>query len=109
MAIGIEIGVRLVEHHQERLAIKCSGKRDALPRVSRKRRSMLSDLRVEAISKLDDHIVDASRPSATLDVADVDVQSETNEGRCCGSWSIVPDRRPMTLLTLSEPLWHGST
>ena len=48
LAFGIEIRIRLVEHDQERIAIKRARKRDALRLAGRQRSPLLADLRLVA-------------------------------------------------------------
>ena len=59
IALGIEIGVRLVEHDQERIAVERPRQRHALRLAGRKRGALLADLGVVAVAHLDDHLVDA--------------------------------------------------
>jgi hypothetical protein len=44
IAVSIEVGVRLVEHDQERIAIKRTGERDKLPLAGRQCGITLADL-----------------------------------------------------------------
>ncbi len=57
VALGVEVGIRLVEHHEERIAIERARERDALALAGREHRTALPDLRVIAFRKPDDHIV----------------------------------------------------
>ena len=61
IAFGIEIGIGLVEHHQEGIAIERPGKGDALALPGREGRSMVADPRLIALGKLADHPVRAGR------------------------------------------------
>ena len=59
IAVGVEIGVGLVEHDQERIAVERAGQRDALPLSGRERRAAFADLRVVAVRQSQHHLVHA--------------------------------------------------
>ena len=50
VAFGIEIGIRLVEHDQERIAVERARQRDALRLAGRQRGALLADLGVVALA-----------------------------------------------------------
>ena len=50
VALGVEIGVGLVEHDQERIAIERARQRDALRLPGRQRGALLADLGVVALA-----------------------------------------------------------
>jgi len=57
IAVAIEICVRLVEHHQHRLAEQCAREPDALPLTARKTCAVIPDHGVIALGKTLDHHV----------------------------------------------------
>ena len=59
VTLGVEIGVRLVEHDQERVAIERARQRDPLPLSGRKRRPAFADLGLIAVRQAQDQLVDA--------------------------------------------------
>src|SRR5271165_900471 len=59
VAFGIEIGVRLVQNHQERVAIERAGKRNALGLPGRQSGAPLADLGIVAALQGNDHVVNA--------------------------------------------------
>ena len=59
VAFGIEIGIGLVEHDQEGIAVQRAGQRHALRLARRQRGALLADLGVVAVAHLDDHVVHA--------------------------------------------------
>ena len=59
VALAVEIGVRLVEHDQERIAVERARQRHALGLAGRERRALLADLGVVALAHLDDHLMHA--------------------------------------------------
>ena len=59
VAFGIEIGVRLVEHDQEGMAVQRPRQPDALRLPGRQGRALLADLGVVTFTHLDDHLVHA--------------------------------------------------
>ena len=61
VAFGIEIGIGLVEHDQERIAIKRARERDALRLAGRQRAAMLADDGLIAVGQIDDEVVNAGR------------------------------------------------
>ena len=50
LALGIEIGIRFVQHHEKRLAVERAGKRDALTLAGRQSCSTLAELRLDTPS-----------------------------------------------------------
>ena len=50
VALGVEIGIGLVEHHQERIAVERARERDALRLAGRQRRALLADLGLVAFA-----------------------------------------------------------
>ena len=50
VAFGVEIGIRLVEHDQERIAIERARERDALALPGRQRAAVFADLGVVAVA-----------------------------------------------------------
>src|SRR6185503_13518533 len=56
LALGVEIGGRLVEHDEEWIAVECASERDALPLPARKDRAAFADPRVVAGRKPQDHL-----------------------------------------------------
>ena len=58
-ALGVEVGVGLVEHDQERIAVERPGERHALALAGRQRRAALADLGLVAVRQLQDHVVHA--------------------------------------------------
>ena len=59
VALGVEVGIRLVEHDQERIAVQRPRQRDPLRLAGRQRRALLADLGVVALAHLDDHLMHA--------------------------------------------------
>ena len=59
VALAVEIGVRLVEHDQEGIAVERPRQRHALRLPGRKRGALLADLGVVALAHLDDHVMHA--------------------------------------------------
>ena len=59
VAFAVEIGVRLVEHDQERIAVKRPRQRHALRLPGRQRRALLADLGIVAFAHIDDQVVHA--------------------------------------------------
>ena len=59
VAFGIEIGIRLVEHDQERIAVERARQRDALRLTGRERSPLLADLGLVAFGQTDDELVHA--------------------------------------------------
>ena len=59
LALAVEIGVRLVHHHQERIAVERAGQADALALAGRERGALRAQLRLVAIWQLHDHLVNA--------------------------------------------------
>ena len=59
VAVGIEIGIRLVQHDQERIAIERARQRDALALAGRKHGAGFADLGVVAFRQPHDHVVHA--------------------------------------------------
>ena len=66
LALGVEVGVRLVQHHQERIAIERPGKRNALALPGRQRRAALADLGLVAVRQAQDQLVHAGRLAAAM-------------------------------------------
>ena len=52
LAFGVEVGIGLVEHHQEGIAVERASQRDALALPGRERRSAFADLGVVAVREL---------------------------------------------------------
>src|SRR5262249_4182364 len=67
VAFRIEIGVGLVEYHQEWIAIERARKRNALPLPRRKGDSAFPDGRVVSALKGDNHLVYAGGPGRPAD------------------------------------------
>ncbi len=61
VALGVEIGVRLVQNDQERVAVKRARKRNALGLPGRQRGAAFADLGLVAFRQPDDQIVHARR------------------------------------------------
>ena len=61
VALGVEIGVRLVQHDQERIAVERARERDALRLPGRERGAAFADLGLVALGQADDQIMDAGR------------------------------------------------
>ena len=61
VAVGVEIGIGLVEHHQERIAVERPRQPDQLPLSGRECRAAVADPRLEAVRQAQDHLVDAGR------------------------------------------------
>ena len=61
LAFGIEVGVRLVEHDQERLAIERARKRNPLPLPGRQRSAAFADIGLIALGQTQDEVVHAGR------------------------------------------------
>ena len=59
VALGVEVGARLVENDEARLAEDGAGQRDALSVAARQDGAALADLRVVAVREPEDHLVDA--------------------------------------------------
>ena len=59
LAFGVEIGIGLVEHDQERLAVERAGERDPLLLAGRQRRPALAELGLVAGGQVDDQVVHA--------------------------------------------------
>ena len=59
LAFGIEIGVGLVEHDQERLAVERARERDPLPLSGGQRRAALAEFGLVAGGQADDQVVHA--------------------------------------------------
>ena len=57
ITLFIEIGIRLVEHQQPRLAVQRARQRDALPLSAGKQATALADLGVVAVRQLQDQVV----------------------------------------------------
>ena len=57
LAFVVEVGIRLVEHHQPRLAVERARERDALPLAGRKRLAGFADLGVVALGQAQDELV----------------------------------------------------
>ena len=54
LTLSIEVGVRLVKHHQERVAIERAGKADALALTGRQAGAVFAELRVVALRQAQD-------------------------------------------------------
>ena len=59
LALVVEVGVGLVEHHQEGIAVERARQPDALALPARKRQAALADPRLVALGHLHDHLVHA--------------------------------------------------
>ena len=57
LARAVEVGVRLVEHHQARVAVQRARQRHALALARRQARAVLADRRVVALRQREDHLV----------------------------------------------------
>src|SRR5215207_5647339 len=57
LSLGVEVGVRLVKHEQERVAVERARKRDALPLPRRERGPALPDLGVVAVRETQNKVV----------------------------------------------------
>ena len=64
---GVEIGVRLIEHDEPRLAVQRARERDALALAAREHRAAVADLRVVAVRQLQDHFVCVREPRRAND------------------------------------------
>ena len=58
LALVVEIGVRLVEHDEERIAVERAGQADALALAAGQAGTALADLRLVAVRQAQDHLVD---------------------------------------------------
>ena len=61
LALGVEVRVRLVQHHQERIAVERAGEGDALPLAGRERQPGVAEPRIVAVGQLQDEVVHAGR------------------------------------------------
>ena len=61
IAFGIEVRIRLVEYHEERIAIECAGECDALPLASGKRRAEIANVGAIALRQAQDQLVHTGR------------------------------------------------
>ena len=57
VALAVEIGIRLVQHDQERVAVERPRQRHALRLAGRERSALLADLGVIPLAHLDDHLM----------------------------------------------------
>ena len=57
VAVGVEIGVGLVEHHQEGIAVERARQSDQLPLPGRERRAAIADPRPETVRQPEDHLL----------------------------------------------------
>ena len=68
LSVGIEIGVRLVEHHVPRLPEESAREGNALALATRQSPSRRTDLRVVALGKAQDHLVTSRELSCLHDL-----------------------------------------
>ncbi len=61
-ALRIEVGIRLVEDHEEGVAVQGAGEADALALSGGETRAVLADARVVALGQAQDQFVDTGRP-----------------------------------------------
>ena len=61
VAVGVEIGIGLVEHHQERIAVERARQPDQLPLPGRECCAAVADPRLETVRQAQDHVFDAGR------------------------------------------------
>ena len=61
IAFGVEIGIRLVQYDQKRIAVEGARKRDALRLSGRECAAVLADHGVVALGQVNDEIVHAGR------------------------------------------------
>ena len=61
VTLWIEIGIWLIEHDQERIAIKCTRKRNALTLACRKRTPVLADISLVPIGHFEDQLMNAGK------------------------------------------------
>src|ERR1700730_14463635 len=102
IALGIEIGVGLVEHDEEGIAIERARKRDALGLARREGGAALPDKGVIAVLERDDHVVDAGssggganrfRVGIGLEAADVLRHSAVEEFQMLGQVADIATER----------------
>ena len=61
LALAVQVGVRLVQHHQERLAVERAGQPDPLALAGRQHRPALADLGLVALRQAQDQLVHPGR------------------------------------------------
>src|SRR5205814_8143166 len=66
VAFGIEVGVRLVEHDQERVAVERASERDALRLSGRQRAAVFAGDGVIALGQVDDGTVQPASCAAAI-------------------------------------------
>ena len=59
VALGVEVGVRLIENDEEWIAVDCAGERDPLRLAGGKRSALLADRRVVALRQRDNQVMNA--------------------------------------------------
>src|SRR5579871_1801271 len=79
VAFGIEVGVRFVQHQQERRIIQRARQRDTLGLPGRQHAALLADLGVVTLRHLDDHLVHAGLGGGSDDIAVLRVRIEPRD------------------------------
>ena len=79
VALGVEVGVGLVEDDEERVAIERAGQRDALALAGGERGAALADLRRVAVGEVKDEVMDARRLRRLDDLLRLRVRVETGD------------------------------
>ena len=106
LALAVEIGVRLVEHDQERVAVERAGQRDALALAGRKRRAALADLGLVALRQAAGS-ARARRPPRAAAMHRRRVGAAARSGRCSRRRCRRTARRPAAGSRYARPSVAG--